>query len=345
MQRPEIIDDEAVAESWLRREDGGSDEPRKDRVNHASKIGHPCDRYLVLKRTHGDKATPPSQFLRAIFARGRVLEQPVAVRQLIKHGWRVWDEQRGFDVIEKGEVVLSAHIDCLAKPPDSSNTYVVDHKIVNEHDWAKIPRGYEGYEYLKASEKPWLHAWPAQLTAYMYAHPGAADVGLLQLINATTLLPKFVYVPFDYNYMQELLDRATAVNASAKAVMNYGMRNLPDPIPYDEAVCGRCELRGVCLPDVIANRPPIELIEDGSFIELLQEDRELSRQKGEIEKQYKKVHDRVKFMVGERKELVAGPYWITQQEITIGPKQVKGYSYLRMDIKPLQAEKNEEATA
>jgi hypothetical protein len=84
---------------------------------------------------------------------------------------------------------MTAHIDCLAKPPDSSNTYVVDHKIVNSHDWEKIPRGWGGYDFLLASEKPWLHAWPAQLTCYMYAHPGAADVGLLQLINSETLLP------------------------------------------------------------------------------------------------------------------------------------------------------------
>jgi hypothetical protein len=150
-----------------------------------------------------------------------------------------------------------------------------------------------------------------------------------------------VYVPWVAEYMQELLERATAINASAKAVMNYGMKNLPDPIPYDEAVCGRCEMRGICLPDLIANRP-IELIEDGSFIELLREDRELAKQKSEIENRYKKVHDRVKFMVGERREVVAGPYWITQKEINVSPKPTKAYSYLRMDIKPLQAEPVEE---
>lgn len=349
MEQPqaEIIDDQACAEDWLRREDGGNDEPRKDRVNHASKIGHPCDRYLVLRRTHGDKAAPPSFRLRAIFKRGRVLEQPIAVQQLIRHGWRVWDEQRTFDIIEKGEVILSARIDCLGKPPGSERTYVIDHKIVNPHDWGKIPRGWDGYDFLRNSSKPWLRAWPAQVQSYMYAHPGSAEVGLLQLVNAETLLPKFVYVPFDVEYMQWIIDRSLMVNARTKAVLLSGMKELPPPIDWDETVCGRCEMLGTCLPDQLG-RTPLELIEDDSFVELVAEDRELSKQKGEIEKRYKLIHDRVKHMVGDRREVAAGPYWITQKEIAVKEYVVAARTQMRMDIKeiaPKQADRSAEEVA
>lgn len=332
--RPEIIDDQAVAEAWLKPEEGRDENPRKARTNYASKIGHPCDRYLVLLRTHGDKAAPPSQRLRAIFKRGRVLE-PVAVRQLEKSGWRVWDEQRAFDVVEKGEVILACKIDCIAKSPETGIVYVVDHKVCNPHDWEKIPRGWDGYDYLKESPKPWLRAWPAQIQSYMYVHPGVTDpVGLLHLLNAETLLPKTVYVPFDVEYMQWILDRSIRINAQAKAVMVDGMVALPPPIDWDDAVCGRCELLGTCLPDQLG-RTPLELIEDDSFIDLVKEDRELSKQKGEIEKRYKLIHDRVKHMVGDRKEVAAGPFWITQKEIAVREYTVAAKTQVRMDIKEL----------
>lgn len=345
--RLEIVNDQAVIDAWLKPEEGRDDAPRKDRVNHASKIGHPCDRYLVLRRTHGDKSAPPSERLKAIFKRGRVLEQPVAVQQLLRAGWRVWDEQRQFDIVEKGKIILSATIDCLGKPPDSTNTYVVDHKIVNPHDWDKIPRGWDGYDYLRESTKPWLRAWPAQIESYMYAHPGSAEVGLLQLIAADTLIPKFVYVPWDPEYMQSIIDRATMVNERAEAVLRSGMSELPPPIDWTENVCGRCELLGVCLPDQ-TGRTPLQLIEDEDFLELVSLDRDLAARKSALEKEYEDVHDRLKRAVGDHKEIVTGDWWITQKTITVRPKpnpDPKPYTYQKLDIKRLKVSQVDEEVA
>jgi len=287
-----------------------------------------------LLRTHGEKATPPSQYLLEIFKRGDVLEQPVAVQQLIAAKWRVWDEQRTFYVVEKGKTLLSCRIDCLAKPPDSDQTYVTDHKVLNPYDWEKIPRGWDGYQFLRESPKPWLHSYPAQIMSYMYAHPGSAETGLLQLINALTLRSKFVYIPFDVDYMQEILDRAIRINGDVEQVELHGMRALPFPIDWDEAVCGRCPLLSVCLPDQLG-RTPLELIDDDSFVELLEEDRDLNAKKGAIEKQYKLVHDRVKHMVGDRKQVAAGHFVITQKEIQYKEYTVAARVQVRMDIKDL----------
>jgi hypothetical protein len=338
--RPEIINDAAVAEAWLAKRRWP---PRKDRVNHASKIGHPCDRYLTLRRTHGDLAAPPSLALEAIFARGEFFES-LAVAQLEAAGWKVWDQQKVFDLIENGEVLLSCRMDCLSKPPDSPLTYVVDHKTVNPHDWAKIPRGWDGYEYLKASEKPWLRAWPAQLTTYMYVHPGSAEVGLLQLINPEVPLPKFVYVPFDAEYMQSIIDRARRVNEYAKAVMAAGMLALPKPIDWSESVCGRCELLGVCLPDQMG-RSTLELLEDPAAEELVAQDRELAARLSEVKREYDAIHDRVKHLVGDREEVVIGNFWITQKEVNVKERLQKAYSYKRMDVKPLVAGEQKEEDA
>lgn len=342
--RPEIIDDAAVAEAWLKPEDGRDDNPRKARVNYASKIGHPCDRYLVLMRTHGDKAAPPSQRLKAIFKRGRVLEQPIAVKQLIQYGGRVWDEQRQFDVEEDGEVLFTAKIDCLYKPPDSKNTYVVDHKIVNPFDWEKIPRGWDGYEYLKNSEKPWLRAWPAQSMGYMWAHPGSEMVGLLQLIAADTLLPKFVYIPFDAEYLQWILDRAKRINERTKAVLAKGLGELPPPVEYTENLCGRCELLGICLPDQ-TGRTPLQLIQDQDFEDLVTLDRELNAKKSAIEKEYNDVHSQVKRAIGDHKEIVVGDWWLTQKTIQVKEYTVAAKTQTRLDIKPLKISEAEDETA
>src|SRR5258705_3366211 len=300
-ERPEIIDDAALVAAWLKPEDGKSDDPWKARTNYASKIGHPCDRYLTLVRTHGDKASPASPRLKAIFKRGRVLE-PVAVKQLEALGWKTWDHQRKFDLIEKGEVILACKIDCIARSPEGSKlTYVVDHKVINPHDWERIPRGWDGYEFLRKAEKPWLRAWPAQTEAYMYVQPGVADVGILQLLNVETLLPKTVYVPFEVEYMQEIIDRATAINARVKDVLAKGMSALPPPIDWDEAICGRCELPAVGLPDQIG-RTPLELIDDDSFVDLVALDRELNGKKKEIEREYDKGHEQIRHMIGTRRQ-------------------------------------------
>lgn len=346
--RPEIVDDDAVNAAWL---DQGNYEPFKDRVNHASKIGHPCDRFLVLRRTHGDKAAPPSLRLKAIFRRGNVLEQPIAVEQLKLADWRVWDEQRRFDIVEKGQVLLSCKIDALIQRPpvgvwkDAERpTYVVDHKIVNPHDWEKIPRGWEGFDYLRQSAKPWLHAWPAQVESYMYAHSGSAEVGLLQLINAETLLSKFVYVPFDVDYMQEILDRCIRLNGYTDAVLREGLGALPPPIEWSESVCGRCELLGICMPDQ-TGRVPLQLMEDDSFDELVALDRELAAKKSALEKEYEAVHDRVRHAIGDNREIATPNWWITQKEIKVNPKPREPYSYMRMDIKPLRQPEVKEEVA
>lgn len=342
--RPEIIDDTALVAAWLKPEDGKSDEPWKARTNYASKIGHPCDRYLTLVRTHGDKAAPPSPRLKAIFKRGRVLES-VAVRQLEALGWKTWDHQRKFDLIEKGEVILACKIDCITRSPEGAKlTYVVDHKVVNPHDWEKIPRGWDGYDYLRNAEKPWLRAWPAQAESYMYVQPGVADVGILQLLNAETLLPKTVYIPFEVDYMQEIIDRATSINARVKAVLLKGMSELPPPIDWDEAICGRCELLGVCLPDQLG-RTPLELIDDDSFLELVERDRELNARIKLLERQYDTVHGQIRHMIGTRRQVGAGSWLITQKEVHAKAYSVPAKVYDRMDIKSLGPKEQTETVA
>lgn len=340
MERTEIINDQQVAEAWLKKNDYP---PRKDRVTHASRVGHVCDRYLVLRRTHGDQAAPPSLRLRAIFRRGLYFEK-LAVEQLEAAGWKTWDQQRAFDLVEGGEVLLTGRMDCLAKSPTTDLTHICDHKTLNPHDWERIPSGWAGYDYLKTAEKWWLRSWLAQVMSYMYVHPGAADVGLLQLINPEVPLPKFIPVEFDAAYMQTLIDRCHAVNRWTKAVMAQGMEALPDPIEYG-SVCERCELLGVCLPDQ-AGRTPLELVDAPDAIDLVTQDRELSTKMNAIKKEYDAVHDRVKRLVGDREEIVVGDYWITKKTVNVKERIQKAYSYDMLQIKPLKAgEQTEESAA
>ena len=88
---------------------------------------------------------------------------------------------------------------------------------------------------------PYLIDKVRQLTLYLFLH--SIDAGLFILSDGRGQR-KLIVVPLDYEFAETILRDLDTANAHLKT------NTLPDRIPYQSKVCGRCNFRKVCLPDL-----------------------------------------------------------------------------------------------
>jgi CRISPR/Cas system-associated exonuclease Cas4 (RecB family) len=306
-----IIDRDLVVEKWLEDEFT----PSADETNRMSNAGHPCDRYLYLRRTDGEKAARPNEHLRAIFKRGRIAQKAIARQQIVDAEYELYGQEQAYTVKAGNETIWRGHIDGAIRDPrkgQAAPVHVWEAKMINTHTWNAI----NSLDDMLSSRKPWIRGYPAQTMLYMYAK-GVAETGVLHLIDSETWLPKFIDVPLDYAYVQELLDRGSRLNAALAAGV------APEPIDWCET-CERCPLLMVCLPDAMSKAPDLRLIESPEFSIVMESWWAARKAKSDAEATFKDLDKLVKHECLGKGEFVAGDFWISTKQ-----RQVKAY-----EVKP-----------
>jgi len=264
------------------------------RSNRASEIAHPCTRYLVLDRTRGDEARPPSPELQAIFELGKLIER-ATVSELIRElgiEW-VW-AQRPFndDELQVGGMldggVELGHREVLPGEIKSTQGTIFD----------SIRPGIEGLHDMLNNRNWMVRKWVGQMI--MYLHLTGERAGLMVIrdkwfwrIRVVPVIAELVQPE-----MKRLVEKAKTVN------QHIADGTVPGRIDYKEAVCGRCKLKMVCMPDLQGEG--LDVVADEKLVELMHERDELENQF----RRFKEVDEAVKAAIRSLgREVIIGGLW------------------------------------
>lgn len=261
--------------------------------NRASNLGHPCERYLTYCRLDWKEKPLPSANLMMIFNGGNVIEKHIA---------KVYLEHAGFNIIQMSwpyewkEKEIGAYLDFICKKDDLE--FPVEAKSMTDHMWRKINTIQDFLD----QKKHYYKSYPAQLTVYMLN--GNRPFGMFLLINKTTYEPKHIWYKLDYEYAEQLVQKAERINAHVKN------NTYPERMDFDPDICTDCEFSHVCLPDVINKQ--CQIISD---IELENKIREWAELKEFVSK-YEYLDKELTEQLKGRDKILLGNYIITGKFIT-----------------------------
>ena len=151
----------------------------------------------------------------------------------------------------------------------------------------------------------------------------SCERGLLLCLNKATGALAQVVVDLDYEYAEELLQRAERINR------HVNNDTLPERMAFDETVCPRCPYYGVCLPDHVG-REPIAFLADET-VETLLEDRAVHERDARA---FRKADERLKAWAKARPEdrLTVGRWLLVKRPFARGVRvEVKAVGEARRE--------------
>lgn len=261
-------------------------------ANRASELGHPCLKYLVLLRTRWQERALYDARLQMIFDMGRAVEDMV-FEDLREAGFTIVEQQRPFSWAKyqiTGSIDFKLSIDGKAYPTEVKSA--APHPFASINSVADMLK----HKYL------YMRKYPAQLTLYLLMDN--KDEGLFLFKNKSTGELKEIWMDLDYNFAESLVQKAEAIN---KYVAEG---TLPEPMEYDEDICGDCGYQHICMPDRIGKE--VEVTDDGELLELVTRYMELKPGA----KEYDEVNDRINKLVQGREKILVGDYFIEGKYIT-----------------------------
>ena len=255
--------------------------------NRASELGHPCVLYHVYNRTRGEERTLHDANVQLIFSIGNMIED-LAIGELQDAGFRITEQQRPFEWKEyqiTGTVDCKILIDDVAVPAEikSCSPYMFD-KINTIDDLTKG-------KYL------YLRKYPSQLNLYLLMDN--KEKGIFLFKNKSNGQYKEIWMNLDYALGEELLKRAEGIN---KHVAN---KTLPDPIEYDDDICGKCGYVHIC--PVLHVGKEVNIMDDEELAGLLAEHERLKQSAKDYEAIERTLKDRLK----EQDKVIVGDFYIT----------------------------------
>jgi len=219
----------------------------------ASKLGHPCERAIAYEQTAYGEKNKPSASLMQRFAVGNMIEE-LTVRDLqdaLKdQGVRV--EQTNVPIPFNPENI-GGRVDCVLVMPDRKTFFPVEIKSQTPMVFGKIKSLKDMYE----SDHVWMRCYPAQLMIYLYFTN--CENGLFVWRNLNGGIDQ-LNVTLDYEYVEQLLQKAKRVNDSVQRWKDRYIKNhtdvhvddeLPARIPFSGSVCGDCPFMSRCCPDMV----------------------------------------------------------------------------------------------
>lgn len=278
------------------------------RAFYPSSIGHPCDRFLVWNFTRWEQKQRHDWVLQSIFGEGNI-HQPSVYARL---------ERMGFDVVREH---------------DRPVQYKVGHAVISGRPDGKI-RGFRGARYaplrvlevkstqghafdqldtiedIKRAPQHYVRSYADQ--GYIYGFLENLPQGVIVLKSKATGVLKAIPFDLDFNRAEQLLQRIERL----QPMIEQGVD--PEPIPYDQGICGRCEFSHLCYPAKSFGEGAA-VITDPAFIEDLEARERLKQARSDYEDLDRAIKARLKHEGVE--SAIAGPFTIEATQ-----RQVKAYS-------------------
>lgn len=251
------------------------------RSNWASMIGHECERYLVWARTRWQTKAAIDGRKKLLFEGSKLIEI-TARDQLEGAGYQIIRDQEYFDwpqfqIGGKTDGMLTRRIG------GNGDLWPLEIKGMQPFEWDKI----DSVGAMLRSDKPWTRRYPHQMLAYLWM--SEKPVGLFYLVNKTSYEPREIWVRLEdhLDEMEACLKKIERVNTHIAAGLE------PEPMLYDEAVCGRCDFGHLCLPDRDWG-PGVEVIDEEQLAADVARYLELRPQGTEYNAMDKKIKDQMK---------------------------------------------------
>ena len=150
-----------------------------------------------------------------------------------------------------------------------------------------------------------------RLTLYMMMDN--KERGLFLFKNKSTGELKEIWMDLDYDFAESLVQKAEAINK------HVAEGTLPEPMEYDENICGDCGYVHICMPDRIGKE--VEISDNTELLELVM--RYTTLKPGA--KEFDEVNERINKLVEGREKILVGDYfiegkWIDRATYNIPPE-------------------------
>lgn len=277
----------------------------------ASNLGHPCERYLYLLIKHWDEQKPHDVGLQSIFNLGNSIEE-YTIENIKRAGFEVITPTVRSWKIEKP--LITGREDIRIKD-ENGELLPVEIKGVSPFEFDKL----NTVEDFIKSKRPYIRGYPAQLQTYMLYF--GKEKGFFALTNKLTGETKFIDMPFDYEYAENLLQKAERIYAALDS-------DTPPEACEDISVCESCSLAHICGE---CRRVPADIDLDEELDALIDRKNELAAAK----KEYEQIDKEIKARVGERDKVITGQYLITRSSFVKKAFTVPESVQYRVTIKRL----------
>jgi len=234
--------------------------------NRASNLGHPCIRYLVLKRLRYEEEKPPELDLLRIYLEG-TKQAELIKRDLSAAGFPVFESERSF---KWDEYQIVGHIDGVIRY--DGKEYPVEIKTMSPFTFPSV----NSVQDMLNHSSWYIQGYPVQLNTYLLLSDKPEGLFILKEKSSGEI--KIIMMELDYGMGEETLKKAERINQFVKD------NQIPDA-QYCEA-CEGCGFYDYCENNFvkITNGQQPKMIDDPELIELLTEYEKLKKKKKEFDK-------------------------------------------------------------
>lgn len=277
----------------------------------ASRLGHPCERYLYLLLKHWDEVKPHDVGLQHIFDLGNSIEE-YAIEKLKEAGFEVVTPVVRSWKIEKP--LITGREDIRIKD-ENGELLPCEIKGLSPFDYDKLNCIDDFFK----SKKAHIQGYPTQLFVYMYHF--AKEKGFFIIVNKLTGEIKPIEVNLDYEFGEKCLSKAERIYKAVET-------DTPPDACEDVNVCENCPLQHICGS---VSRIPTDIELDNELEDLIARKEELKAAKSE----YEEVDKQIKERVGEREKIITGTYLIERKAFVKKSFVVPESTQYRISIKRL----------
>lgn len=279
----------------------------------ASRLGHPCERYLYLLLTHWEDVKPHDVGLQHIFDLGNSIEE-YTIERIKEAGFEVVTPTVRSWKIDVNGGIITGREDIRIKS-ENGELLPCEIKGLSPYDFDKL----NCVEDFFRSKKAHIQGYPAQLFIYMYKFN--KDKGFFIITNKLTGEIKPIEVSMDYDFGEQCLSKAERIY---KAVAD---KVAPEACE-DIATCENCPLAHICGQ---MKRTSADIEVDEELDELIEKKNELR----EFCNQYDEVDKQIKEKIGERENVITSQYHITRKAVHTNSYVVPERTTVRLTIKKL----------
>lgn len=278
----------------------------------ASRLGHPCERYLYLLIKNWQDAEPHTVGLQHIFDLGNSIED-YTIKMLKEAGFEcVTPTVRSWKI---DNPLLTGREDVRIKDPDTGELLPCEIKGLSPTEFPKL----KSIEDFLNSKKHYVRGYPTQLFVYMYYF--GKERGYFILTNKLTGEINPIEVTLDYNFGEQCLQKAERIYKAVET-------NTPPEACDDISVCEQCNLQHICGQ---VKRIPTDIELDDELENLINRKNELV----EAKREYEDVDKQIKAKVGERAKVITGSYLVERKAFEKKEYTVPASTQYRISIKRL----------